>query len=112
MKTTRLLLGALALAATSSAGCVQTPGSVCQRMVDSIDAMYTRCGYSLRVVLTLNGAMTECGHVQRVDNQQQILNQCIPWADNVACNELVIDPGTGAPMLDPSCDFSLLSGVR
>lgn len=80
-------------------------------MVDSIDGMYMRCGYNLRTRLTFDGGATttDCGHVTRISNPNQLVHQCIPWADGVACENLVLD-GSGVPQLDPSCDFSLLEG--
>ena len=90
------------------AGC-NTPGSICQRMVDAIDAMYTRCGFALQVQIRIAGTPSDCGHVGRVNNPNQLLNTCIPWAQNVDCADLVLD-GEGHPILDPSCDFGLLEG--
>ncbi|MFO0685077.1 MAG: hypothetical protein U0234_23665 [Sandaracinus sp.] len=111
----RLARAALAVIAATSAitlaGCPQSPGSICQHMVDSIDGMYMRCGYNLHVRLTFDGGATstDCGHVTRVTDPNRIVHQCIPWADGVACESLVLD-GSGFPQLDPSCDFSLLEG--
>ncbi len=97
--------------ATLLSGCPQSPGSVCQHMVDSIDHMYVRCGYAVHVRLSFDGGATatDCGHVTRINNPNQIVHQCIPWADGVDCSTLVLD-SNGVPQLDPSCDFGLLEG--
>ena len=101
----------LLLSSTLVSGCPQSPGSICQHMVDSIDAMYMRCGFALHVQLTFDGGVTHttCGHVTRITNPNQLVRQCIPWADNVDCSILVID-ASGIPQLDASCDFGLLEG--
>jgi coenzyme F420-reducing hydrogenase gamma subunit len=90
-------------------GCPPSAGSICQHMVDSIDGMYTRCGYHLHTVLTFDGAPSDCHHVAHVTNANQILHQCVPWADSVDCSTLE-DDGAGHPVLDASCDFGLLEG--
>lgn len=105
---------ALAVALVSSltlGGCPQSPGSICQHMVDSIDHMYMRCGYALHVQLTFDGGVTTttCGHVTRITDPNTLVHQCIPWADNVDCADLVLD-GSGVPQLDASCNFGLLEG--
>ena len=92
-------------------GCPQSLGSICQHMVDSLDAMCERCGLAVNFQVTFDGTTrSDCGHVTRIsDGGNAIVHQCIPWSASVECNQLVLD-GRGVPELDPSCDFSTLQG--
>lgn len=85
--TTRAAALATFLAtSTLLSGCPQSPSSICQHMVDSIDHMYMRCGFALRVRLTFDGGVTSttCGHVTRISDPNTIVRQCIPWADTTS----------------------------
>lgn len=110
-KSRIVALAALVLFVSLVSGCPQSPGSICQHMVNSIDAMYMRCGFNLQVRLSFDGGVTstQCGHVSHISMPNQLVNQCIPWADNADCSTLEID-SLGHPVLDPSCDFGLLEG--
>jgi hypothetical protein len=101
-------LAGLIATITLTSGCPASPSQVCQRMVDSVDAFYMRCGYNLHTVLTLDGVPSDCHHVTRVtDGGSQILHMCIPWTQNVDCGTVMID-ASGIPQLSPTCDFGML----
>ena len=103
-------LGAVVVSASLTSGCPQSPSSICQRMLDAVDALYTRCGYPYHVVLHLpDGTVTDCAHCNSIsDGGNQIVHMCIPWAQNVDCSTLMPQPGMGAPPDMPLCDFSML----
>jgi hypothetical protein len=92
-------------------GCPQSPGSICQHMVDSIDAMYMRCGIGTPVILTFDGVhSSDCGHVTRIsDGGNMIVHQCIPWTASVDCSTIAIG-SDGRPVINPPCDFMMLEG--
>jgi len=98
-------------ASTFLVGCPQSAGSICQHAVDSIDAMYERCGFNLHVVVTFDNVhASDCGHATRsTDGGDALIHHCLPWTSSVDCGTLVID-SNGQPVLDPSCDFSTLVG--
>ena len=107
------LVAAAAFVSVSTflSGCPQGAGGICQRSVDSIDALYQRCGYHLQFVITFDGVTaSDCGHATHSsDGGDSLLHHCIPWTTSVDCASLVLD-AHGNPVLDPSCNFRTLSG--
>lgn len=96
----------VSLAGVTSAlvpGCY-TPGSLCQGTVDRVNALYDRCGYSARVELRLNDMPRECGHVNSAGDPDNIVYNCWPYLEGVACEDLV-EGEPGLPQLDAACDF-------
>lgn len=86
-------------------GACNTPQSICNDMVISLDDLLERCGYSDRIMLRLDtGEPATCEDVNAVDDPGQLLNECIPWAQNATCEELAAT----TDFRDRGCDFSLL----
>lgn len=88
----------------AAAGC-NTPQSICEDMVEELDAMYARCDIAMRIDLVKqDDTPATCDDIDRVDNGELLLNECIPWAQDVDCETLRADPET----LHPSCEFGWL----
>ena len=92
-----LIMGALV------PGCY-TPGSLCQGTVDRVNALYDRCGYDARVQLVLDGMPRECGDVNSAGDPDNIVYNCWPYLESVACEDL-LEGEPGLPQLDGACDF-------
>ena len=98
--TKRLL--PFALIAFAASGC-NTPQSICTDMVTTLDDLLVRCGYA-RVDLRLDtGEPATCEDVNRVEDPGQLLNECIPWAEEATCEDLE----ALSSFQDVGCDFSL-----
>jgi hypothetical protein len=96
-----VLSGLLVVLATSC----NTPQSICYDMVMALDDLLARCGYPDRIMLRLaTGEPATCEDVNSVDDPDQLLNECIPWAQDATCEEL----DATSDFRDRGCDFSLL----
>lgn len=64
-------------------GC-RTPQSLCQEYVDSINAMFERCGLFVEfIVVHPRTGEQGCHIVQQIPNPDPIVDGCIPWANAI-----------------------------
>ncbi len=94
----------VALLAVFASSC-NTPQSICYDMVEALDDLLARCGSSERIMLVLaTGEPATCEDVNQVEDPDQLLNECIPWAQEATCDELAAT----SDFAEHGCDFSLL----
>lgn len=75
--------GSLALGA-----CIRTPQSLCQETLDALNEMAERCGRPGYEIVRPSDGATGCGAVQRVTRPDELVEQCIPWTQAVACEDV------------------------
>lgn len=70
--------------ALALAGCPRTPQSLCQEYVDAMNAMFDRCGIVGGFVVVHPTTGEEgCHIVQQVSDPDPIVDQCLPWANEI-----------------------------
>ena len=94
----------LALVLVLFASSCNTPKSICNDMKGALDDLLVRCGYAPLQLLFDTGEPATCDDVNEVENPDQLLNECIPWAQEATCEELE----ALASFSSVGCDFSLL----
>lgn len=92
-------VGLLLACSLALAGCPRTPQSLCQETLDALNDMAVRCGRLGYIVVRPSDGETGCDTVQRVTRPEELVNECIPWAEAVACENI---PDT----LPAFCSFS------
>lgn len=88
----RWLVVALALGCVGIAGCARTPKDLCQDYVNALNDLRARCGLDEEGPLDVGwpDGRIGCQHTARVGDPQSIVQECIPWAESIACEELVV----------------------
>jgi hypothetical protein len=81
-----------------------TPQSICEDMQMALDDLLVGCGYAPIELRLDTGEPATCDDVNAVDNPGQLLNECIPWAQEATCEELEAT----SSFASVGCDFSLL----
>ena len=92
-------LGLLVACSLALAGCPRTPQSLCQETLDALNGMADRCMLLRFDIVRPSDGMTGCGTVQRVTRPDELIDQCIPWAESVDCDDLPAE-------LPAFCSFS------
>lgn len=83
-----LPVASLVVCALALAGCPRTPQSLCQETIDALNDMAFRCGRPGYVIVRPSDGETGCDTVQRVTRPDELVDQCIPWAEAVACDDI------------------------
>ena len=113
MTRLRSLVPAVAMmfCALTLAGCPRTPQSLCQEYVDAMNAMFDRCGIvGGFVVVHPRTGEQGCHIVQQVRDPDPIVDECIPWANEIDTEDecAMVDPS----MLPSFCSASVFEIVE
>lgn len=100
---------AAAVALSTIPGCLRTPRDVCHEYVAAVNDLLARCGALYTYDVALDDDEIGCDYVGSVSDAGSILNDCIPWTETVACEDLVYDLD-GTIVLDDDCSASAFQG--
>lgn len=75
------------LVSLATSGC-NTPQSICTDMVTTLDELLVPCGYAPVERQLATGEPATCDNVNEVENPSQLLNECIPWAEEATCEDI------------------------